>query len=367
MNGDVVVPIHMSSTFARRKVDQPPNGYEYSRSSNPTRKALEERLAAIESGIDALAFASGLAAESTLMFLLRSGGRVVVCNDLYGGTFRLFKRCFSQFGLEFEFIDLADQDAVDTALSQRTDMLWIETPTNPLMRIFDIKALANSAHGANKETLVVVDNTFASPYFQRPLEMGADLVVHSTTKYIGGHSDVIGGCVVGKDVDLMKRLKFYQNAVGAVPGPQECFLTLRGIKTLHLRMRQHEENAMAVAKFLEGHELVERVNYPGLPSHPQHALARRQMSGFSGMMSFVVREGLDPTKVAESTKLFALAESLGGVESLIECPCQMTHASIPREERIRNGLQDGLIRISVGVEAKEDLIEDLEQALERAM
>jgi len=365
-NGDVAVPIHMASTFARKKVDRPTNGYEYSRSGNPTRRALEERLAAIEGGTGALAFASGLAAEATMMFLLSSGGRVVVCNDLYGGTFRLFKKCFSQFGLGFDFVDLGDPGAVDRSLAERTDMMWIESPTNPLLKVYDIKELAGKAHAANRETLVVVDNTFASPYFQRPLDLGADLVVHSTTKYIGGHSDVIGGCAVAKDPDLVERLRFYQNAVGAVPGPQECYLTLRGIKSLHLRMKCHQENALAVAEFLEGHDLVRRVNYPGLRSHPQHELAKRQMSGFSGMVSFELKDGLDPVKVVESTKIFALAESLGGVESLIECPSCMTHASIPREERLRCGLADGLVRLSVGVENKEDLIEDLAQALEKA-
>ncbi|MDW5561860.1 MAG: PLP-dependent aspartate aminotransferase family protein [Methanomassiliicoccus sp.] len=365
-NGDVVAPIHMSSTFARNKVSDPPNGYEYSRAANPTRSALENRLAAIEDGAGALAFASGLAAEAMIMFLLRPGDRTVACDDIYGGTFRLFRQCFSNFGMGFDFVDLSDPGLVDSALEERTSMLWIESPTNPLLKVYDIRALARKAHEANPESLVVVDNTFASPYFQRPLELGADLVVHSTTKYIGGHSDVIGGCLVGRDPELVEKLRFYQKSIGAVPGPQECFLTLRGIKTLHLRMRSHAENAMAVARFLEEHELVEKVNYPGLESHPQHELARRQMSGFSGMVSFELKEGLDPRRVVEATKVFSLAESLGGVESLIEYPSLMSHASIPLEERRRSGLRDGLIRLSVGIEAVDDLIEDLDQALAQA-
>ncbi|MFA5311901.1 MAG: PLP-dependent aspartate aminotransferase family protein [Methanomassiliicoccales archaeon] len=363
-NGDVVTPIHMASTFARKRTDEPTNGYEYSRSGNPTRIALEKKLAAIEGGYGALAFASGLAAETTAMFLLRNGARVLVCNDLYGGTYRLFNKCFKQFGLEFTFVDLGDHDHVRKELERPTDMLWIETPTNPLLHIYDIKRLSKLAHERDPRSLVVVDNTFASPYFQRPLEQGADVVVHSTTKYIGGHSDVVGGALIAKDENVFGRLKFYQNALGGIPSPVDSFLTLRGIKTLHVRMERHQENAKAIAEYLSKHDLVRRVHYPGLNSHPQHALAKEQMSGFSGMMSFELVPEADPLSLIESTRVFALAESLGGVESLIEHPSSMTHASIPREEREKAGLSDGLIRLSIGIEAIDDLIADLEQALD---
>jgi cystathionine gamma-lyase len=365
-NGDVVVPIHLASTFARRKVDEPTNGYEYSRAGNPTRDVLEERLAAIENGAGGLAFASGLAAEATALFLLKRGDRVLVCSDLYGGTFRLFEQCFSQFGLRFRYIDFHDQELLTKELSEGLDMLWIETPTNPLLRVYDIRALAEAAHHQNPKAFVVVDNTFASPYFQNPLDLGADLVVHSTTKYIGGHSDVIGGALISRDKTVHERLRFYQKAVGATPSPFDSFLTLRGIKTLHLRMQRHQENAMAVAHYLESHELVKKVNYPGLRSHPDHNLAKRQMRGFSGMVSFELNDNAEPVRLIESTKVFALAESLGGVESLIEHPASMTHASMPKAEREKVGLGDGLLRISVGIEHKDDLIEDLEQALNLA-
>jgi cystathionine gamma-lyase len=365
-NGDVVVPIHLASTFARKKVDEPTNGYEYSRAGNPTRDVLEERLAAIENGAGGLAFASGLAAEATALFLLKSGDRVLVCSDLYGGTFRLFEQCFSQFGLHYRYIDFHDQELVKKELLAGLDMLWIETPTNPLLRVYDIRALAEAAHRQNPRALVVVDNTFASPYFQNPLDLGADLVVHSTTKYIGGHSDVIGGALISHDKAVHERLRFYQKAVGATPSPFDSFLTLRGIKTLHLRMQRHQENALAVAEYLESHELVKKVNYPGLRSHPDHDLAKRQMRGFSGMVSFELEDDADPIRLIESTRVFALAESLGGVESLIEHPASMTHASMPKEDRERVGLGDGLLRISVGIEHKDDLIEDLERALKIA-
>jgi cystathionine gamma-lyase len=365
-NGDVVVPIHLASTFARKKVDEPTNGYEYSRAGNPTRDVLEERLGALENGAGGLAFASGLAAEATALFLLKSGDRVLVCSDLYGGTFRLFEKCFTQFGLRYTYIDFHDQELLEKELSAGLEMLWIETPTNPLLRVYDIKALAQAAHKKNPKALVVVDNTFASPYFQNPLDLGADLVVHSTTKYIGGHSDVIGGALISRDKEIHEKLRFFQKAVGATPSPFDSFLTLRGIKTLHLRMQRHQENALAVAQFLESHELVKKVNYPGLTSHPDHELAKRQMRGFSGMVSFELNDRADPVKLIESTHIFALAESLGGVESLIEHPASMTHASMSKEERGRCGLGDGLLRISVGIEHKDDLIEDLTQALNTA-
>jgi cystathionine gamma-lyase len=278
----------------------------------------------------------------------------------------LFEKCFTQFGLRYTYIDFHDQELLEKELSAGLEMLWIETPTNPLLRFYDIKALAEAAHRKNPNALVVVDNTFASPYFQNPLDLGADLVVHSTTKYIGGHSDVIGGALISKDKEIHERLRFFQKAVGATPSPFDSFLTLRGIKTLHLRMQRHQENAMAVAQFLESHELVKKVNYPGLRSHPDHDLAKRQMRGFSGMVSFELTAKADPVKLIESTHIFALAESLGGVESLIEHPASMTHASMPNEDRERCGLGDGLLRISVGIEHKDDLIEDLAQALNAA-
>jgi cystathionine gamma-lyase len=320
----------------------------------------------IEGGIGGLAFASGLAAETTLTFLLRKGARVLVSNDLYGGTFRLFTKCFTPFGVEFEFVDLGDLKELAEQVRGPVDMVWIETPTNPLLRVFDIKTISDLTHAAHPDAVVVVDNTFASPYFQRPLELGADVVVHSTTKYIGGHSDVVGGALVVNDGELLARLRFLQNALGGVASPFDSFLTLRGIKTLPLRMERHQENALAIANYLESNELVKKVNSPGLKTHPDHELAKRQMSGTSGMISFELSDRADPIAFIESTELFALAESLGGVESLIEHPASMTHASIPKEERAKVGLSDGLIRLSVGIEAKEDLLADIEQALAKA-
>lgn len=358
--GDVVSPIHPSTTFAKERVEDIEVGYVYSRTGNPTRDVLEVRLAALEGARYALAFSSGMAAESTvLLSLLRRGDHIIAFDDLYGGTKRLFNKVMYRFGLEFTYIDLRYPELVVDRFRDNTRMIWIETPTNPLMKLADIKELSELAH--EHDILVVVDNTFASPYFQRPLELGADIVVHSVTKYIAGHSDVVGGAIMVNDDGLYERLKFHQNAVGAILSPFDSWLVLRGIKTLALRMERHEYNAMNIARFLEEHELVERVYYPGLESHPQHDLAKRQMYGYGGMLSFEIRGGLEAAKkFVESLKIFALAESLGGVESLIEIPSIMTHASLSSEERVRIGLKDNLIRVSVGIEDIDDLLADLE-------
>jgi cystathionine beta-lyase/cystathionine gamma-synthase len=359
--GAVTVPIYQTSTFAQEKVGKH-RGYEYGRTGNPTRAALEQCIAALEGGAHGLAFASGMAAESTVMQLLKPGDHTVAMDDLYGGTYRLFKRVLEPMGLTFSFIDGTDLGAVERAVTERTRMVWIESPTNPLLKLIDIAALARVAH--EHQALVVADNTFMSPYFQRPLSLGADIVVHSATKYLGGHSDLIGGTLVVNRDDLFERLAFLQNAIGGVPGPMDAWLVLRGLKTLAVRMREHEHNARQVASFLQGHPRVQRVFYPGLAEHPQHALAKRQMSGFGGMISFEVEGGLEAAqRVVERTQLFTLAESLGGVESLIELPALMTHASIPAETRQAHGVSDGLIRISVGLEEVADLISDLDQAL----
>ncbi|MFA6048412.1 MAG: PLP-dependent aspartate aminotransferase family protein [Candidatus Micrarchaeia archaeon] len=365
--GDVVCPIHLSTTFARRRAGKPTRGFEYSRSGNPTRLALEKRLAELEGGFGALAYSSGLAAEANALFLLESGDRVLANDDLYGGTYRLFAKCFSKFGVGFGQIDFNDEESIRANLKSGVKMVWLETPSNPLLKVYDIEKIARIAHGHDRDVLVVVDNTFASPFFQNPLRLGADLVVHSTTKYIGGHSDVVGGALIAKSKDVFEKLKFFQNAIGAIASPFDSFLALRGLKTLHVRMEKHGENAMAIAKWLEHHPKIAKVNYPGLPSHPGHAIAKKQMSGFSGMVSFEVKGGAKQAKaVAEGTKLFMLAESLGGVESLIEHPASMTHASIPAADRQKNGLGGGLVRISVGIEDADDLIADLDRALRRA-
>lgn len=359
--GAIMTPVYLTSTYVQEAPGQH-KGYEYSRSDHPTRAVLERNLAALEGVEYGLAFASGLAAENTVLNLLQAGDHVLATQDLYGGTYRLFQRVWAKFGLEFSFVSGEDPDEVRRALKPNTKLLWIETPSNPLLNIVDIRALSAVAH--ERGVLVVVDNTFATPYLQRPIELGADLVVHSTTKYLGGHSDVVGGALCIKERAIYEQLKFYQNAVGAVPGPLDCFLVLRGIKTLALRMRQHCENAQRVAEYLAQHYEVERVIYPGLPSHPGHALAKRQMDGFGGMVSVVLKGGLERAlRFMRSTRLFRLAESLGGVESLICHPATMTHASIPPEERARIGISDALIRLSVGIEDAEDLIADLQQAL----
>ena len=360
--GDVVVPIHLSSTFARCELDQPTGGYEYSRTGNPTRHALEKRLAALENANYGLAFASGLAAETTLVLsLLKSGDHVVAFEDLYGGTRRLFDRTFANFGLDFSYVDATKTENVGAAIKGNTKLIWLETPTNPLLKLCDIAAISKIAK--ERDILNVVDNTFASPYLQNPLDLGADIVLHSTTKYLGGHSDVVGGAIMLSDKELYGKLKFNQNAVGAIPSPFDCFLVLRGTKTLALRMERHSHNASEIAKYLAAHPKVEKVTYPGLKSHPQHELARKQMPGFGGVISFYVRQGTDVKGFLRRLKVIALAESLGGVESLISQPSSMTHAGLSRQEREKIGITDNLLRLSVGIEDAEDLKEDLEQAL----
>lgn len=360
--GAVVVPIYQTSTYAQADVGQH-KGYEYSRTGNPTRVALEACLASLESGRYGLAFASGMAAEDTLLHSLDAGDHVVVADDVYGGTYRLLKRVLERAGIRSSFVDMARAADVEAALEPRTRLVWLESPTNPLLKLIDIRAVAEVAHA--RGIPVAVDNTFASPACQRPLELGADVVHHSTTKYLGGHSDVVGGALVTSDDALHERLRFLQNAVGGVPGPFDSWLVLRGLKTLAVRMRQHSQNAEQIARYLEAHPRVRRVYYPGLASHPRHALARQQMvGGFGGMLSFEVDGGLQAARrVVRSTRLFALAESLGGVESLIELPALMTHASLPPEQRAAVGIDDGLIRLSVGIEDAEDLLEDLDQTL----
>lgn len=360
--GAVMTPIFQTSTYAQAGLGEH-KGYEYSRSGNPTRAALEECLASLEDGQYGLAFASGLAAENTVLSLLNAGDHLLSCDDLYGGTYRLFERVLKRYNVTASYLSAkASVQEYEKAIRPNTRLLWLETPTNPLLSLVDIRALAEMAH--RHKLIVVVDNTFASPYFQQPLHLGADIVAHSTTKYINGHSDVIGGALVTNSPDLYESLKFHQNAAGGVPGPFDAWLTMRGIKTLAVRMRQHAENAMSVARFLSEHPRVEKVYYPGLPSHPDHELARRQMSGFGGMVSFQLKGSYeDMASLVRRFKVFALAESLGGVESLVCHPASMTHASIPREIREARGLTDTLLRISVGIEDIEDLLADLEQAL----
>ena len=360
--GATIVPIYQTSTYTQEAPGQN-KGYEYSRTGNPTRSALEECVAALEGADHGLAFASGLAATTAVMSLLSPGDHVVAGDDLYGGSYRLFDKVLQKSGgLDFTFVDTTDPESVEAALRPETKMLWVETPTNPMLTLSDISLLSEMAHG--RGAIVAVDNTFASPYFQQPLSLGADIVVHSTTKYMGGHSDVVGGTAVTSNRDLYERMAFYQNAAGAVPGPFDSWIVLRGLKTLAVRMRQHEENALAVARFLQDHPQVATVNYPGLPSHPQHGLAKRQMSGFSGMVSFTLKGGTEAAYAAvQKTQIFHFAESLGGVESLITHPASMTHAAIPKEQREARGVTDGLLRLSVGIEDKEDLVADLERAI----
>jgi cystathionine beta-lyase/cystathionine gamma-synthase len=360
--GAVIVPIYQTSTYAQSEVGVH-KGFDYSRTANPTRAALEACLASLDNGQYGLAFASGMAAEDTLLHLFETGDHVVACDDVYGGTFRLFHRVLERVGLRFTFVDATRIENVAAAIEERTRLIWLESPTNPLLKLIDITAVARLAH--QHDIIVAVDNTFASSYCQRPLDLGADVVHYSTTKYMGGHSDVVGGALVTADDGLAERLKFLQNAVGGVPGAFDSWLVLRGLKTLAVRMRQHTANALQVACFLEHHARVKRVYYPGLESHPQHDLACRQMvGGFGGMLSFEVQGAVDAAReVARRTRLFTLAESLGGVESLIELPALMTHASLPAERRKEIGIDDGLIRLSVGIEEVEDLIADVAQAL----
>lgn len=358
--GAVMVPIYQTSTYVQPGVGDH-LGYEYARTGNPTRAALETCLAALEGATRGVCFSSGCAATSTLCHTLLPGDHVLSSDDVYGGTWRLFSTVFQPLGIEFTFVDMTDPDAVRAAVRPETKMLWVETPTNPLLRVVDIAVMAEIARSAGARC--VVDNTFATPYFQQPLSLGAHAVVHSTTKYVGGHSDVVGGAVLTSDEELARELSRLQNSIGAVPGPQDCFLQLRGLKTLHVRMRQHAENASALAGWLSEHEEVSRVLYPGLASHPQHAVAAAQMTGFGGMVSFEVAGGLDRARrFVESTRVFSLAESLGGVESLIELPAAMTHASVPSAVRRSIGIADGLIRLSVGIEDLDDLRADLARA-----
>ncbi len=356
--GAVMTPIYQTSTYVQEEVGKH-KGYEYSRTANPTRTALEQNLAALEGAAYGLAFASGMAAINTVVTLLKPGDHAVVMNDVYGGTFRLFDKIIKQYGIEFSFVDAADLDAFRAALRPNTKMVWLETPTNPNLKLIDIAAVAEISH--QTEALVVVDNTFASPYLQSPLDLGADLVVHSTTKYLGGHSDTVGGAAMMNDPALYETLAFAQNSMGSVPGPQDCWLVLRGIKTLAVRMERHCQNAMTLAQWLSDHPAVEKVMYPGLPDHPQHALAKRQMRDFGGMISIILKGGEPAAReIVKHTKLFALAESLGGVESLIEVPAAMTHASTAGSDF---AVDPGLVRLSVGIEHVDDLLADLAQAL----
>jgi len=365
-NGAVMTPVFFTSTYKQDAPAKPRGGYEYSRTSNPTRTALEHNLASLENGAWGLCFSSGLAATNALCDRLVPGDHVVAGNDLYGGTYRLFSKVFERYGIRFTYVDTGDARALEQAIEEKTKYVYLETPTNPLLRVTDIAQASKIAHARGK--LVIVDNTFATPFLQRPLELGADLVLHSLTKYLGGHSDVVGGALIGKDMALRQELAFFQNAVGGTPGPMDAFLVMRGTKTLALRMERHCQNATAMAKHLEQHAFVARVIYPGLASHPQHALAKKQMSGFGGMLSFELKGGgvEAANEFASSTKLFTLAESLGGVESLCEVPASMTHASIPAEIRRAQGLADGLVRLSVGIEHIDDLIADVNQALAKA-
>lgn len=363
-NGAVMTPIYQTSTYAQEGVGRPRQGYEYSRTQNPTRKALEDCLAALESGKYGLAFASGMAATDAVLRLLDAGSHVLAGDDVYGGTFRLFDKVLRRYGLDFTFADTTDPESVADALTPSTRMVWLETPTNPLLSVTDIRAVAGILQAHPNRPLLAVDNTFATPYVQRPLELGADIVLHSTTKYLGGHSDVVGGAVVVKDRELYEKLAFLQNAAGAVPGPMDCFLILRGIKTLPLRMDRHAANASALVAFLSGHAKIERILYPFHPSHPQHKIASGQMINGGGMISFVMKAGREAAiKVAEGTKIFTLAESLGGVESLIEVPAAMTHLSTSDSQI---AVDPGLVRLSVGIEHVDDLLADIQGALEQA-
>ncbi|GER88450.1 cystathionine gamma-synthase [Dictyobacter vulcani] len=359
--GAIMTPIFQTSTYAQNGLGGH-KGYEYSRSGNPTRTALEDCIAALENGQYGMAFASGLAAEQGILSLLKTGDHMIACDDLYGGSYRIFERILSRYQIETSYVPAANVQDYEKAIRPNTKLIWLETPTNPLLRLVDIRAIAEIAHRHN--ILLVVDNTFSSPYFQLPLELGADIVLHSTTKYINGHSDVVGGAVVVKDQSVYEAIKFYQNAAGGIPGPFDSWLTLRGIKTLAVRMKQHQENAFAVARFLSDHPRVEKVYYPGLPSHPDHELAKRQMSGFGGMVSFTFKGSLeDVDQIVRRLKVITFAESLGGIESLLCHPASMTHGSIPREIREARGVDDTLLRLSVGIEDVEDILNDLDQAL----
>ena len=363
--GAVMPPIYQTSTYAQSSPGQH-KGYEYSRSANPTRTALEKNFAAIENGTHGLAFSSGLSAIDCVLRRLNPGDEVITGDDLYGGTYRLFTRLFEKYGLKFQYVDMDSVQNVSDAITEYTQLIWLETPTNPLMKIADIEEICKATKAINSKITIAVDNTFASPYLQRPLDLGADIVMHSATKYLGGHSDVVMGALMVKDAVLAEELRFIQFAAGAIAGPMDSFLVLRGIKTLHLRMQRHCENGRAIAKFLTEHPKVATVYYPGLVNHPNHLIAKKQMDDFGGMVSFRLK---DESKTAafrflENTKIFALAESLGGVESLVNHPVTMTHASIPETDRLKIGITDSLIRLSVGIEDIEDLLNDLHEALE---
>ncbi len=360
--GAVNVPVFLTSTFAQKSPGQLLSGYEYSRGANPTRQALEDSLASIENGARGLAFGSGLAAIDCVLKLLNPGDEVIAVDDLYGGSYRMFTRLFEKYQLKFIFIGFDNVEELENVITDKTKLIWLETPTNPLMKLVDIKMIADTVKG--RDILVAVDNTFATPYIQKPLDLGADIVMHSATKYLGGHSDVIAGALIAKDAELGEKLHFIQFASGGILGPHDSYLVLRGIKTLALRMQRHSDNGFQIAKYLENHSLVEKIFYPGLSSHPQYDLATRQMTEFGGMVSFTFKSGKkeDAIKFLENIKVFTLAESLGGVESLANLPAMMTHASIPEDKRAVLGITDDLVRLSVGIEDAEDLIADLEQA-----
>ncbi|HZX75007.1 MAG TPA: cystathionine gamma-synthase [Cyclobacteriaceae bacterium] len=362
--GAIMTPIYQTSTFVQESPGKH-KGYGYARGTNPTRTVLQKNIAALENGKFGICFSSGMGATDAVIKLLAPGDEVITSNDLYGGSYRMFKKVYEKFGIKFHFIDMTEAKNLKAYINDKTKLIWIETPSNPLMNIIDITACVNIVKG--KTILVAVDNTFASPYLQNPLDLGADIVMHSVTKYLGGHSDVIMGALVVNDEKLYQDLHFIANSCGAVPGPQDVFLVLRGIKTLHLRMERHCSNGKKIAEYLQAHPKVKKVYWPGFSNHPNHDIAKKQMRDFGGMLSFVLKDDSleTATRLMESVELFSLAESLGGVESLINHPASMTHASIPREERIKNGLSDSLIRLSVGVEDVEDLIEDLNQSLSK--
>jgi cystathionine gamma-lyase len=360
--GAIMTPIYQTSTYVQTSPGKH-KGYEYSRTHNPTRTALQKNLAALENGNYGLCFSSGLGATDAIIKLLKPGDEVVAANDMYGGTYRIFTKIFQNFGIKFHFVPMNDTTAIQSSINENTRLVWLESPTNPLLNIIDIESIANITR--NKNILLCVDNTFATPYLQNPLDLGADIVVHSVTKYLSGHSDVVMGAIVVNQQSLAERLAFIQNACGAVPGPQDAFLVLRGIKTLHIRMQRHCENGKAVAEFLAAHPKVEKVYWPGFPSHNNHQIAKKQMRDFGGMLSFTLKGDImeEAIRVMERLKVFSLAESLGGVESLCCHPATMTHASIPKEQREETGLKDTLIRLSVGIEDIEDLIKDINRAI----
>ena len=362
--GAIMTPIYQTSTFAQTSpgIDK---GYEYSRTSNPTRTALENALASIENGIHGLAFASGVAAIDAVIKLLNPGDEVISTNDLYGGTFRLFTKIYQKYGIKFHFVGMINTNQIEKYINKNTKMIWVETPTNPMLNIIDIKKVSQIVK--TNKILLVVDNTFATPYLQKPLDLGADIVMHSATKYLGGHSDLVAGALVVKDASLAKKLYFIQNATGAICGPMDSFLVLRGIKTLHVRMQRHCENGKAIAEYLKNHPKVQNVYWPGLPNHPNHNIAKKQMKNYGGMVSFTLKGNNHnkAIKVLEELNIFTLAESLGGVESLSGHPASMSHGSIPKKEREKVGVIDSLIRLSVGIESKKDLINDLRQALDK--